>query len=322
MNRYGLAILITSIIFSILALLLTGARIWARRITRRSLRLNDHIIIANSVLTFSLCVATEWAAVHAGIGEPRSKLTSTQAVSFRKFLWSAEIIVTFIIGTVKIGVLLFYQQVFATKPRFHTAANVLVGLCGAWTAVFVLLIVFKRFPVHNEWSLAASVPHHWNAGVMWTSMSASDILLDLAILTLPFPVLSSLKLGRRRKIQVGGIFCLGVFVAIGSAVRLVYFIRAEPIYGDPYYNFSDSVTNVVIWSIVEACVSIIAANLPLLAPLFKEGQGLRSLLHYGSKHSCDGVLNEQGRPDLQLKQFRTASTLDVRDRGFPQIECV
>jgi len=137
-------------------------------------------------------------------------------VSFRKFLWSAEIIVTFIIGTVKISVLLFYKQVFATTTltRFNIAADVLVALCGAWTLVFVLLIVFKRFPVHNEWSLAANVPHHWNAGVMWTSMSASDILLDLAILVLPISVLSSLKLGRRRKIQVGGIFCLGALLVI------------------------------------------------------------------------------------------------------------
>lgn len=165
-------------------------------------------------MTFSLCVATEWAAVHAGLGMPRSDLTSAQAVSFRKFLWSTEIIVTFIIGTVKLGVLLFYKQVFATKPRFNVAANVLVGLCGAWTAVFVLLIVFKRFPVHNEWSLAANVPHHWNAGVMWTSMSASDILLDLAILALPFPVLSSLNLGRKRKIQLGAIFCLGALSVV------------------------------------------------------------------------------------------------------------
>lgn len=51
-------------------------------------------------------------------------------------------------------------------------------------------------------------------------------------------------------------------VTLGSGVRLVYFIRTEPIYGDPYYNFSDSVTNVIIWSIIEICFSIIAANLP------------------------------------------------------------
>ncbi|KAK8107051.1 uncharacterized protein PG998_009064 [Apiospora kogelbergensis] len=262
MNAYAQAVLVTSIIFSIIAAVLTGARIWARRITRRPLQANDYIIIGNTIITFALCVASEWATVHAGIGEPRNKLTSKQAVTFRKFLWSAEIIVTFIIGTVKMGVLLFYKQVFATKPRFNIAANVLVGLCGAWTVVFVLLIVFKRFPVQNEWSLAPNVPHHWNAGTMWVSMSASDIFLDLCILILPFPVLSSLKLGRKRKIQVGAIFCLGAFVTLGSGVRLVYFIRTEPIYGDPYYNFSDSVTNVIIWSIIEICFSIIAANLP------------------------------------------------------------
>lgn len=130
-------------------------------------------------------------------------------MSFRKYLWSCEVVVTFVIGTVKIGVLLFYKQVFTTKPRFNLVANVLVALCSIWTVVFVLLIVFKRFPVWNEWSLAANVPHHWNAGIMWTSMSASDIFLDLAILSMPFPMLSSLNLSRKRKIQLSAIFCLG-----------------------------------------------------------------------------------------------------------------
>jgi len=127
----------------------------------------------------------------------------------------------------------------------------------------------------------------------------------------------------------------------------VYFIRAEPIFGDPYYNFSDSVTNVIVWSVVEVCFSIIAANLPyvplhrsyillgvapeilltisdsrLLAPLFKKGQGLRSLLHYGSKPSYGDASNENALPDLQLKQLQTASTARLHDRSPSPSESV
>lgn len=49
MNAYAQAVLVTSIIFSIIAAVLTGARIWARRITRRPLQANDYIIIGNTV---------------------------------------------------------------------------------------------------------------------------------------------------------------------------------------------------------------------------------------------------------------------------------
>ena len=50
-------------------------------------------------------------------------------------------------------------------------------------------------------------------------------------------------------------------------------------------TFTDSVTNVIIWSVVESCFSIIAANLPLLAPLFKPGQGLHQLLTTGRTYA-------------------------------------
>ncbi|KAK8085999.1 hypothetical protein PG994_000973 [Apiospora phragmitis] len=271
MNSYGRAILITSILFSILALLLTGAWIWARRITRSRLRLNDYIIIANSIITFALCVATEWAAMNASIEVPKNgSAASAQVVSSRKFMWSFEIVATFVIGTVKLGVLLFYQQVFATQPRFNVAATVLLGLCGAWTVVFVLLIVFKRAPISNEWNLPADSP---------------DILLDLAILTLPFPVLSSLQLSRKRKIQVGAIFCLGALL----------------IDGDPSYNYSDSVTNVIVWSILEACFSIIVADLP---------------------HSYENVSDEKGSPDLQLENLHTVPPIHMYDHGLARFESV
>ncbi|KAK7978789.1 FAD/NAD(P)-binding domain-containing protein [Apiospora saccharicola] len=221
------------------------------------------------LVTSILCVAAKWAAVHGGFGDPRSQPTSAQDVCFRKFLWWSQIIVTFVIGAVRIGVLLFYKQVFAAKPRFNLAANVLVALCGAWIHIFVLLVVVKHFPVGDA---SGSLDpdgmqyHGGNFGAVWISMCASDILLGLMILALPLPALSSLQTARNRKIRAGASFCRGAFGYIGATVRLVHFIQVEPIYdmiyGDTYSNFSDSITNLIIWSIVEACFSIIAANLP------------------------------------------------------------
>lgn len=81
-------------------------------------------------------------------------------------------------------------------------------------------------------------------------------------------------------------------------MRLVYFIRAEPIYGDPYYNFSDSVTNVIIWSVIEACFSIIAANLPYVFPhSFRPGRVYQALPadHFDASTACSRPYSKRAR---------------------------
>ncbi|MCJ1417612.1 hypothetical protein MMC32_003956 [Xylographa parallela] len=119
-------------------------------------------------------------------------------------------------------------------------------------------------------------------------MAVLDIVLDLAILSLPLPVIRSLQISTRRKVSVAAIFLLGIFCVISSAVRL-YYARYLDVVADSLVFIMQNpeaatyITNsATLWSHIECSVSIITACLPTLVPVVKNfqvvGHAMRSWL--------------------------------------------
>ncbi|KAG9810303.1 hypothetical protein KCU68_g21005, partial [Aureobasidium melanogenum] len=96
----------------------------------------------------------------------------------------------------------------------------------------------------------------------WVSVTAVNIVLDFAVLALPMPVISRLKLPKKQKIALVGVFLLGFFTCAVSVVRLVLVHNAYV-----RHDFTASSAEAVTWSMVEANVGIICASLLALKPL-------------------------------------------------------
>lgn len=85
-----------------------------------------------------------------------------------------------------------------------------------------------------------------------------NILTDIAIFVLPFPLLRNIKLQRRSQIiGLSIIFGLGGFTMLASVVRVVVLAN------------SATVTHVAIWSAVEVAVGIMVAVMPSLRILWR-----------------------------------------------------
>lgn len=98
-----------------------------------------------------------------------------------------------------------------------------------------------------------------------------NLFLDVAIISMPIPMINMLKLPLRKKVPVFGMFALGIFCTGSSAVRLKYLvdlIRLDP--RDPYWGHAVDYQS--LWGHVEVCASIIAACLPMLGLLFRRRQ--------------------------------------------------
>ncbi|KAJ8064627.1 hypothetical protein OCU04_006954 [Sclerotinia nivalis] len=116
-----------------------------------------------------------------------------------------------------------------------------------------------------------------NYGAMVTSFAAMDIFLDVLILCLPLPVIKQLQMTRTRKIQIVGVFWLGIFCVVSASVRMYYayqlsFAASKPAVAFTPVFANDS-TSSLIWGQIEPCTSIIAGCLPCFTPLFR---GVRS----------------------------------------------
>jgi len=111
------------------------------------------------------------------------------------------------LGLTKSSILFFYMRIFATSS-FRLAGRILVGIVIAWTIAFFFTNLFTCVPV------TALVEQFYgnkciNTIPMWYSESATDIALDLTILSMPIQPVMNLHLPLNQKIAVMGIFLLG-----------------------------------------------------------------------------------------------------------------
>ena len=79
-------------------------------------------------------------------------------------------------------------------------------------------------------------------------------------MALPFPVLATSQIQKRKKAVLLGLFALGLFITIIQIIRIQTVQRLA--------NYTDSAP-LILWSCVENNLGIIIACIPTLAPLVK-----------------------------------------------------
>lgn len=108
---------------------------------------------------------------------------------------------------VKLTFLFQYYRVLATQEMRKIYIAVIAVVTG-WTLSQVFVSIFGCWPISGFWddSIGARcIPTQ----PYWYINAAGHILTDIVILVLPIPAISRLKLPRRQRYILMGIFCLG-----------------------------------------------------------------------------------------------------------------
>ncbi|KAH9215114.1 hypothetical protein DL95DRAFT_446050 [Leptodontidium sp. 2 PMI_412] len=131
-------------------------------------------------------------------------------------LWVAIVAYNLALTCIKISIILQYLRIFVGRSiRFWCWASiVLVTLYGLET--FILAFV-GCIPIHSFWTGGGKCI---NMKFIWFFNAALNILTDIIILVLPMPVLSSLRLPTKQKIGLMFVFALGGFTCLTSVLRL------------------------------------------------------------------------------------------------------
>jgi fucose permease len=115
---------------------------------------------------------------------------------------------------------------------------------------------------------------------LYLSSAPVNIITDLAILLLPMPLLTGMRLPKKQKRILVATFSAGAFVAVVDVVRLAYlqdaaFVRLSAQSGDnggrnkeQRGDFSWNAASSFMWSAVEVNLGLICACVPSLKPLF------------------------------------------------------
>ena len=113
------------------------------------------------------------------------------------------------ITLVKISILLLYRRIFDT-PALRRVTLILGALCMCWFLASVLGELFLCSPLSASWDPRSMFTRNCgNLKAYLMGVTVSNMLLDFVILCTPLPLVWSLHLPRRKKLEVCGIFLLG-----------------------------------------------------------------------------------------------------------------
>ncbi|KAF5664987.1 integral membrane protein [Fusarium heterosporum] len=92
----------------------------------------------------------------------------------------------------------------------------------------------------------------------------SNVITDFAVAVIPMCLVRKLQMRRKLKLYAQLIMALGMLASIASIVRIPY----SNAYMKPD-NFIHSVANIILWTVVECGVGVVAGSLPSLRAFFK-----------------------------------------------------
>ncbi|KAK0734529.1 hypothetical protein B0T26DRAFT_670816 [Lasiosphaeria miniovina] len=186
-----------------------------------------------------------------------------------KAAWYGILFYTLSLVFTRISILLLYRRIFTyswTKKAIQVVLTLVIAI-GIWLVASVCTACVPLEAFWN-WGLFYTQPVFCQPPNLWWGNAALHIVCDLVIMTLPLPVLSSLKLPRRQKIALIGVFALGFIICIISILRLVTLINVQ---AQAQQSLDSTYTSakLIFWTSVEVNASICCACMMTLKPLIQ-----------------------------------------------------
>lgn len=128
---------------------------------------------------------------------------------------------------VKTSILVFYLTLTRNQKVFQCANYVTLFVVNAAGFALTMVNVFQCRPIGAVF--LSDVPAHANCTdivTLYLSSSPVNIITDLAILLLPMPLLTKMRLPFKQKIILVITFSFGFFVAVVDVVRIAFLQQA------------------------------------------------------------------------------------------------
>ncbi|PHH82715.1 hypothetical protein CDD82_5070 [Ophiocordyceps australis] len=249
---------------------------------------------------------------------------------FHQLSFTLEIVGFLGLFLAKSATLLLFHQIFTISPRTRLAIRIGMGAnLVLYTVCIIILIVYGVPHIGQTWdnlvieniNIADS---SWN--LYWgVAQAPASMLLDVYILILPLPIVSSIKMSRRSRAQVFGVFLTGLLAVASSILSVAFRIRAI---NDIDRTWTMGI--LLICNFVEMDMATIIASAPGFAAFMRQYmipwppiQSLLSFMSGGSRASSEkhspnkprtGCNGNRRQPDNG--QFRESWLLDTQSTDY------
>ncbi|KAL6722362.1 hypothetical protein ACLMJK_001469 [Lecanora helva] len=300
------ALVATNSIFAVLAISAVILRICIRKQQSAVLQYDDHFILVALFFSIALVITNLVGVAVGGLGAPFPSLGEETGIVFLKILFVMQFWYIIAVGVVKISILCLYGRLFSAH-KYPIMIKFMLCITTAWALSFLLATFFQVWALWCNWTHCADPASRSDYPVTYVCSSATDIVLDVTILCLPVSFIRRLQTNVGQKIGMTSIFGLGIFCTVASITRLVYTVQmVEDIATQGFAsNFGSSVVNMIMWSGIEACASVICACLPCYAPLITANPTLKSLVaRFKRRPSWHTISTSHSGSKLPFRPFR------------------
>ncbi|KAK0386746.1 hypothetical protein NLU13_6582 [Sarocladium strictum] len=263
----------------VLASVFVAARLVCRYFIVRNISWDDRVMflawLIGFFLSFTICLGAT-----NGLGKHDEDIAEDMWPTLRRCEYVFSVLYNPALMAFKTSILIFYLRLAKNTQivlRYASWATlIVVNLAGV---VLTFMNIFQCSPVRAGWQ----VNHGRTVKCLpllteFICAAPVNIVTDLAILALPIPVLTSMRLPSRQKTILVLTFTLGIFVTIVDVVRIYYLQKAIGVVPTGASTNPDSqfggqedfawhAALSLMWSAVEVNVGMTIACVPTLKPL-------------------------------------------------------
>ncbi|KAI9807205.1 MAG: hypothetical protein M1825_005923 [Sarcosagium campestre] len=256
-----------------LALVFVIMRLITRIFVVKSMGADDYMCIVATVLLPFLLLWLKFSArlrwfvmTDYGLGRHQWDVPLTTIIGgWLKWNIISEIIYILALMLIKSSILLLYRRMFEAKGKVRWAVDATLGFTIAFSVACIFAIIFACNPIKKLWDSSITYGTCINPEPLAIAHAALNIFTDLLILVIPIPVVWTLQLGLRFRLQIILMFATGAFVCGVSFVRLVILTKGGADNFQPDATWARFDNN--LWSVIECCFGLICACGPTLKPL-------------------------------------------------------
>jgi len=241
-----------------LALIVTILRFYLRSaVEHRELTLADWLVWGGWFCTLGW-VACSWNALVILKTHPLDEETKSDSVDYLKTVFAACFFFDSGLYFPKASLIAFYVWLIpAGFVRIRLSVYISAGIMTCCLVSSLLTDLLLAPKISDNWSMENQLKSTWNSYTNLSVNWALNIATDLLLFVIPFFIIGDLKLRRRQKLGLIGVFSLGVItMAISLARFIVYSMN---------YDIPDQDGN--LWCTAEMCTSTIVVSLPFLKSL-------------------------------------------------------
>ncbi|KAG0643980.1 hypothetical protein HOY80DRAFT_1031495 [Tuber brumale] len=296
-----------ALVLGTISFTVTALRVFTRVRIVKAWGADDVLIVVAELLAiaFLICLLI---GTSNGMGSHIKTLSRQEILAFLKALWILNIVSASQTMFAKLSVLVFYRRVMGHHRWFKLATSAIIVFVILLGIQYELVLFCFCQPLQFFWNKTIPGGYCLDLELAHLINLVLNLITDLVITVLPFPILTKLELPRRQKFGLCAIFGLGGFVCAISIARVIEL---------PHLSDSKDLTwdiaSAMIWLYVEVTFIIVAACGPSLKPFFRRyiPAILGSITRGSTKDAPSYAVGESH----DLKQFQRSASVTTGSRA-------